>query len=169
MRQSTSSTNEAELSTSNENSDRPLLGTRETPAGDADEQTDSPDSIRSCRDCSQSKPILNEEGVSNFSPLPWGGYSSVCTACTNAKRLETIRNKEVTNRDWILKELRKNYHELKRGSEKTRCLEVMAKLLTKDENTPIDDAAVIKSLVESMRETQNEARREKAAEKRNAT
>jgi len=111
-----------------------------------------------CVNCGETKPLKDATGKHNYTPYPKGeGYSASCIVCQAANRALTragLNDSPSTpaSRDWIIKELKANYKDSTRTGDKIRCLETIAKLLTKEESTPVDDAAVVRSLMDSMRE-----------------
>lgn len=122
-----------------------------------------------CVNCGENKLVIDEIGHYNFSLLPKAtprAFSPSCNKCQAAKRKAIkeglIEPKDPSNvpasREWVIRELKANYKEMHRASDKIRCLETIAKLLTKDEATPLDDAAVVRSMMESLREKKRAAR-----------
>ncbi len=116
--------------------------------------------LRECRDCGEEKEL-----ATSYAALPHGGYSPLCLQCQAGKAAETrrIRREGGTSKDWIIAELKENYRKSTKVGERIRVLETMAKLLTKEEASELDDAAVVKSLMDSMRLKKNAERREKRA------
>jgi hypothetical protein len=121
---------------------------------------------KTCRDCQETKP------VDKFKKLPNGNPMGVCASCQSVKANKTrgLINQGIDPKDasemtaddvfeispkLISKELWKNYLRSKTTQEKIRCLEALVKLIPADQKTPMEDAAVIQSLMASMRKKRN--------------
>ncbi|MFA6082649.1 MAG: hypothetical protein WC773_04570 [Patescibacteria group bacterium] len=103
---------------------------------------------RECRTCGETRLI------EDFKPVPGPGKlrSPTCFVCqADAAATNKILKSEDSSRDWIIKELVKQYRAAKSTSEKIRCLETLAKLQPESKATQLDDPQVIQSLMKSMK------------------
>lgn len=106
------------------------------------------ETTRECRTCTEVRPITD------FKPIPGPGKlkSPTCFICqADAAATNRILKSDDSSRDWIIKELVKQYRAAKTTSEKIRCLETLAKLQPESKATQLDDPAVILSLMKSIK------------------
>ena len=120
----------------------------------------NPDDYRTCKRCKRLKHI------GEYRPVPGGRKSSVCNECQQerARENKVLADDGSNKRAWVIGELTKQYRSTDKQTDKIRCLEALAKLLPDDKKTPIDDPAVIQSLMKSLDAKKKKVKQEAGTE-----
>ena len=111
-----------------------------------------PKQPHACRDCQRTEPEVG------FAVLQ-GKISGICRSCAGTKRNLTVAKQrrednstdDTTTDARIQAELWRNYRASKSTGERIRVLEALVKLRPADQKSELGDAAVIQSLMESLK------------------